>query len=190
MSAQAMHTPTPVGQTSRARLAPMPGQPVPARPVHARRVPAVGATAPVTTRERPWDRVRFTGVARPGAEDLEDERIDAATDSWPAADRLAGAVARHAVEALLGARSPAQLARWLAPALYEALSRRVGLAARLQGRPPRVSHVTVRATSGSSPVPYAREVTVVLHHDGRSRAAAVRLETFRGRWRAVALEIG
>ena len=190
MSAQALHTPSPARPTTRARLAAVPEHPVAARQVHARRIPAVGAGAPVTSHGQPWDRVRFTGVARPGAEDLEDEPVGAPESEWPAADRLAGAVARHAVEALLGARSPAQLARWLAPALYEALSRRVGLAGRLQGRPPRVSHVAVRATSGSSPAPHAREVSVVLHHDGRSRAAAVRLETFRGRWRAVALEIG
>ena len=192
MSAQTTHDVVPVPLPNRPRLRKLPDLPGTVNRITPRTAPAVGPAIPRTSDERPWDRVRFTAESRAGAEVFDEDAPPrpATEGSGPEADRIAAGIAQHAVESLMGMRSHAQLARWLAPALYEALARRVGLAARLQGRPQRALHVSVRAVSGCAPVPHAREVSVVVHDGTKVRAAAIRLETFRGRWRAVALEIG
>ncbi|MGC5615264.1 Rv3235 family protein [Georgenia sp. Z1491] len=195
MSAQPTHDVVPVPLPSRPRIVAAQGPPGSVSRVRRRTVPAVPPPLPRTSLERPWDRVRFAAEHRPGAEMFEDGPAPGRDEEPPRADeadleRLAAGIVQHAVEALLGTRSPAQLARWLAPPLYESLSRRAGLAGRLQGRPDRFTHVVVRRTIGSTPSERAREVSVVVHDGTKVRAAAVRIEVFRGRWRAVALEIG
>ncbi|MGC5628411.1 Rv3235 family protein [Georgenia sp. Z1344] len=191
MSAQPTHELRPVPLPSGPRLAAVPDAPGRVTRTTPRTGPAVAPHAPRTSDERPWDRVRFSGECRRGAEQFEEEPTgEHAPSTDEGLDRLAAGIAQHAVEALLGSRSAAQLSRWLAPDLYESLSRRVGLAGRLQGRPRLVRHVAVRHVHGCAPSERAREVSVVLHDGERVRAAAVRLEAFRSRWRAVALEIG
>ncbi|MGO1563008.1 MAG: Rv3235 family protein [Actinomycetaceae bacterium] len=170
-----------------------PGTPGVVTPLRPRSRPAVGPALPRTSTARPWDRVRFVAhVPRPDilSGDTGEPVSEAPVPDEAEGDRLAAAVAAGAIEALLGVRSPAQLTRWLAPHLYDALVRRVGLAARLQGRPETFTHARVRTVVGCTPADGVREVSAVVHDGAKVRAVAVRLEAFRGRWRTVALEIG
>ncbi|MFE7507058.1 Rv3235 family protein [Promicromonospora sp. NPDC057488] len=102
-------------------------------------------------------------------------------------------VVRAAVEVLRGERPASQLARWVTPQVYDQLLERGRLMREArQVRPPRpkahpaavrrVRMVRLGATSA--------EATVILHDEGRVRAAAVRLEARRGVWRVAVLEIG
>lgn len=102
-------------------------------------------------------------------------------------------VVRAAVEVLRGERPAAQLARWVTPQVYDQLLERGRLMREAQqSRPPRpkAHAATVRRVRmvrlGSS----SAEATVILHDEGRVRAAAVRLEARRGVWRVAVLEIG
>jgi hypothetical protein len=149
------------------------------------------AGPPRTSLANPWDRVRFAGpAATPCARDLEavDTHVD--EDLLPDPEQWAGALVRSAVEALCGIRPPAQLARWLSAELYESLARRAGLAVRILGRPTVARRAAVRRVHVCRVVPGVVEASVVVHDGGHLRAAAVRLEVHRGRWRATALEIG
>ncbi|GHH73435.1 Rv3235 family protein [Promicromonospora soli] len=102
-------------------------------------------------------------------------------------------VVRAAVEVLRGERPATQLTRWVTPQVYDQLLERGRLMREArQARPPRpkahpaavrrVRMVRLGATSA--------EATVILHDEGRVRAAAVRLEARRGVWRVAVLEIG
>ncbi len=114
--------------------------------------------------------------------------LDAVPNEDPAT--WAGSLVRAAVETLAGVRPAAQLARWLSADLYESVARRAGLAVRIKGRPTVVRHVTVRRVHVCQVSALAAEASVVVHDGERVRAAAVRIEAHRGRWRATALEIG
>ncbi len=116
------------------------------------------------------------------------------------------AVAHAAVEALHGARSVQQLARLVSPHVYEQLAQR----ARVQQQVDRVNGVAPRSRAGSAGAakarprastrivnarvlrvsPVAAEASIVLQDGPRARAAALRVEEFRGRWRVSALQIG
>jgi hypothetical protein len=102
----------------------------------------------------------------------------------------AAALVRTAVEALNGCRPVAQLSRWMTGELYDSLARRAGLAVRIKGRPSLVRHAVVRSARVCQITPLVAEAAVVVHDGFRVRAAAVRIEAHRGRWRATALEIG
>jgi hypothetical protein len=101
-----------------------------------------------------------------------------------------GSLVRAAVEALTGSRPVAQLARWLTGDLYDVLSRRSGLAVRIKGRPATARPAVVRSVRVCQLSPLVAEAAVVVHDGARVRAAAVRIEAHRGRWRATALDIG
>lgn len=110
----------------------------------------------------------------------------------PAEDPAAwcGSIVRAAVEVLVGSRPTAQLGRWLTAELYDELSRRAGLAMRIKGRPGVRRQAVVRRVHVCRLSALAVEAAVVVHDGERVRAAAVRVEAHRGRWRATALEIG
>lgn len=154
----------------------------------------LGATdVPRTSTAHPWDRVRFAGPppsATPAAPAAA--AADSALDDTALPDpaQWAGALVRSAVEALLGLRPPAQLARWLTAELYDSLNRRASLAVRVLGRPAVARRALVRRVHVCELDPRTVEAAVVVHDGSRVRAAAVRLEVHRGRWRATALEIG
>lgn len=137
---------------------------------------------------RPWDRVRFSAETPPEAEVSPLEEAGpvplAPVAPW------AGTLVRAAVEVLTGSRPTAQLARWLSADLYESLARRAGLAVRVQGRPDPALCARVRRVRCTEVRPGVHEAAVVVHDGVRIRAAAVRVECHRGRWRATALEIG
>ncbi|WP_051274916.1 Rv3235 family protein [Cellulomonas sp. URHD0024] len=110
----------------------------------------------------------------------------------PSADPAAVgcSIALAALEVLAGRRPVAQLARWLAPGVYEAIRVRSALAARVVQAPRGVRRPVVRRFRLSPIVATAHEVSVVADDSGRVRAVALRLEAHRGAWRATALEIG
>lgn len=174
----------------RARSIPQPAPTVVPRP--APRPPAL-EPVPRTSAQRPWDRVRFVG---PTQRTTSQAQTDAAVGSsaeppgLPEPEQWAAALVRAAVEALLGLRPTAQLARWLDQDLYEALTRRAILAGRVEGRAAVTRSTAIRRVRVCRVRDGVREATVVLHDGRRIRAAAVRLEVHRGRWRATALEIG
>ncbi|WP_127573953.1 Rv3235 family protein [Georgenia faecalis] len=160
-----------------------PGTPVTSAPAgHPLTVPRTSATAP-------WDRLRFSATTTRGAE--EAEAAAASTDApLPEPGPWAGALVRAAVEVLVGSRPAAQLARWCTAELYDSLARRAGLAVRILGRPAVVHQARVQRVLVCPVRPDVYEAAVVVHDGNRVRAAAVRLEAHRGRWRATALEIG
>ncbi len=141
--------------------------------------------------DRPWDRVRFTGAADTTATDAEtrEPEPDELAQLPPVAP-WAATLARAAVEVLTGSRPTAQLARWLSADLYASLARRAGLGVRILGRPDPALCARVRRVRCTEVRPGVHEAAVVVHDGVRIRAAAVRVETHRGRWRATALEIG
>lgn len=177
-------------------------------------VPALAATAPPLPRRRgtsaarpedappsdghAWDRVRFTGPARAGRRNTDDAAADLRPPTPPVVQGIpredpeawCGSLVRAAVEVLTGGRPTAQLARWLTADIYETLARRAGLAVRIHGRPGVVRQAVVRRVHLCAISPTAAEASVVVHDGERVRAAAVRIEAHRGRWRATALEIG
>lgn len=99
-----------------------------------------------------------------------------------------GTVVRAVVEVLSGTRPLAQLGRWLSPELYETVGRRAGPSGRHRRRHARP--VTVRRVHVCRIGEDVVESSVVVHDGTHLRAAAIRLETYRGRWRATALQIG
>ena len=102
-------------------------------------------------------------------------------------------VVRAAVEVLRGERPAAQLARWVTPQVYDQLLERGRLMREAQQtRPPRpkAHAATVRRVRMVRLGATSAEATVILHDEGRVRAAAVRLEGRRGVWRVAVLEIG
>jgi hypothetical protein len=111
--------------------------------------------------------------------------------SVPAEDPAAwcGSLVRASVEALSGGRPVAQLARWLTGEIYDKLSRRAGLAVRIKGRPSTARPAVIRSVRVCRLSPLVAEAAVVVHDGTRVRAAAVRIEAHRGRWRATALDI-
>lgn len=96
-------------------------------------------------------------------------------------------MSRVLFDVLAGRRDAATIRRWVEPHLFRRLQTRAAanntrvpqtIPARvLSGRICRLSDTVV-------------ESSVVIQEQGRSRAVAMRLEAFRGRWKITALEIG
>lgn len=106
----------------------------------------------------------------------------------PDPEAACSVIALAAVELLAGRRSPAQLLRWVTPELYDRLVAQAlpaDLRQVLGSRPVRVVRTVCCRLDEST-----TEASVVLHDGTRVRAAAVRVQAHRGRWRATALEIG
>ncbi|WP_311590749.1 Rv3235 family protein [Trueperella bernardiae] len=111
------------------------------------------------------------------------------TEKLTPPDRFAARVVGQSIEVLMGHRPARQLQTWMHPDVYEALTRRAGLAQRVLGRaekcmPPRIKRVRV-----CEPRDEVAEVSLVVFDGKRTRAAAARLEVRRGRWHVTALEI-
>lgn len=99
---------------------------------------------------------------------------------------LARAIVVTTVEVLSGARPLSQLVRWLTPELYEHLAD-----ARAAQGPPTgtVRRASARRATVCRLADQVAEATVVVHDGRKVRAAAIRLEVHRQRWRATVLEI-
>jgi hypothetical protein len=111
---------------------------------------------------------------------------------------MAGKIGLAAVEVLAGSRPVHQLARWLAPASYEALQLRASLTQEAQrASVPGVNNVRqlhrnplVRSVHCSPVRAGVYEASLVIMEKQRIRAVAMRLEQTRGAWKVTALEIG
>jgi len=120
-----------------------------------------------------------------GSDEADEPRGPApAEDPTVVARRLAGA----SVEVIVGRRPAAQLARWLAPGVLDALRAR---AAVTRGAVPALTRAAaVRGVRVCALHEHLVEATAVVDDGRRVRAIALRLETHRGAWRATALEVG
>jgi hypothetical protein len=111
---------------------------------------------------------------------------------------MAGKIGLAAVEVLAGSRPVHQLARWLAPASYEALQLRASLTQEAQrASGPGVNNVRqlhrnplVHSVHCSAVRAGVYEASLVITEKHRIRAVAMRLEQTRGAWKVTALEIG
>lgn len=101
-------------------------------------------------------------------------------------------MARVIIEVLYGTRPAEQLARWLAPELYVALRERERLTPAPTTRAPqRVRTRCVRIQVAQSTATFvALECIGVVDIGERTRALALRVESYRSRWRITALEVG
>lgn len=163
---------------------------IPMSPTRSEEHRSRARTAPRAPTRPAWDPLSIRVVAAAGEEPAAG--VADPTDSLaqlPAPGPWAGALVRASVEVLTGSRPPAQLARWLTLDLYELMVRRAGLAVRILGRPQPARVARLHRVHCQTVRPGVHEVAVVVHDGVRVRAAAVRIEAARGRWRATALEI-
>jgi hypothetical protein len=111
---------------------------------------------------------------------------EVAPEPLPDPGDLARAIVVTAVEVLGGARPVGQLLRWVTPELHERLTDARAARGPLTGP---VRRAAARRATVCRVSEEVAEATVVVH-DGRTvRAAALRLEVHRRRWRATVLEI-
>ncbi|PVU82079.1 hypothetical protein DDP54_02590 [Cellulomonas sp. WB94] len=171
-------SPTPVRARLVPSLAPLPRLTAPAGPGHSR---------PPTLDERVLARRRAALAAERAAATAE-----SAVGPVPTGDptSVCCSLVLAAVESLAGIRSVAQLARWVTPEVYEALSTRAALTVRVLGARAASRRPEVRRVRVCRIGEHVAEASVVVDDGHRVRAVAVRLESWRGAWRAVALEIG
>ena len=99
----------------------------------------------------------------------------------------ARSIIQATLEALHGIRAPGQLRRWYAPRVHAALAARAACVTRVLATPPTIVVRSVRtAVVGAGRI----EASGVVEVSGRCRAVALRMQTYDGRWRVTALEIG
>ncbi|EYR61828.1 hypothetical protein N866_15770 [Actinotalea ferrariae CF5-4] len=110
----------------------------------------------------------------------------AAPPPLPDPSDVARAVVVSAVEALAGARPLSQLVRWLTPELHEHLVETRAARGPVAGP---VRRAGARGATVCRISDDVAEATVVVHDGHKVRAAAVRLEVHRRRWRVSVLEI-
>ena len=171
-------SPTPVRPRLVPSLAPPPRLTAPTGPGHSR---------PPTLDERVLARRRAALAAERAAATAE-----AAVGPVPTGDptSVCCSLVLAAVESLAGLRAVAQLARWVTPEVYEALNTRAALTVRVLGARAASRRPEVRRVRVCRIGEHVAEASVVIDDGRRVRAVAVRLESWRGAWRAVALEIG
>lgn len=188
----------PAGATSRSR----PSEPrpadvtpapevrlVPALPPAPRSAPPTGPghTRPPTLEQRLLARRRATLAAERAARTVEPPREGPA---MPDPTPVCCALALAATEALRGTRSVAQLARWVSPQVFEQLAARAALTVRVLGRTSASRRPEILRVRVCRLGEHVAEAAVVVDDGTRVRAVALRLEVWRGAWRAVAFEIG
>lgn len=98
--------------------------------------------------------------------------------------RMAGAL----LECMTGVRSTGQIARWVSPLVYERVNARSVIAKRRGARP--LHRSLVRRVHLCEPDDGVIEASVVVQHDGRVRAMALRMVGVDGRWMVTAMELG
>ncbi|MGO1545365.1 MAG: Rv3235 family protein [Gulosibacter sp.] len=112
--------------------------------------------------------------------------------SLPNPEQLLRNLGRSVFEAMAGVREVEQMARWIAPDVYSGILARAQHAARarrVRGRSMRRPMIETRSCHWQSPRPGVVEATVLIDLGTRVRAVAIRLEVFRGRWRAERLNV-
>ncbi|MCT9818721.1 Rv3235 family protein [Microbacterium sp. W1N] len=114
------------------------------------------------------------------------------TDDLPAAEPLLKNLAIGVLEVLAGVREVDQLARWLGEDAYRVLVTRANLSARarsargVSAQRPAHQILSIRACS---PADGVVEGVVISAGPARTRAIAIRLEGWDGRWRATSLSL-
>lgn len=105
---------------------------------------------------------------------------------------LGGRVVVIAYEVLLGVRAIQQLTQWVSPAVLTELHRRQQLVARLSAPTIHLASHSVRLVRvlACQVNPSVVEVTAIIHINGRTHAAAARVEYYRGRRRVGVLVLG
>ncbi|MBB2922938.1 Rv3235 family protein [Cellulomonas cellasea] len=174
--------PAPAPRALEARL-------VPTLPPAARPAPSTGPghTRPPTLEQRLLARRRATLAAERAARAAEPPRE---TAPMPDPTPVCCALALAATEALRGTRSVAQLARWVSPQVFEQLAARTALTVRVLGRTAATRRPEILRVRVCRLGEHIAEAAVVVDDGTRVRAIALRLEMWRGAWRAVAFEIG
>lgn len=164
----------PRGSRPRLRLVPAP------EPADVRAASPSEPPPTVTERVR-----RLSVVDRSLVVDEDDRGAVPTTDPR----RFAHGVGIACVEAALGRRPAAQLARWVAPGVLDSLQRRADLVRRTSvlthARRPTARRVRVCTVD-----PHAAEACLVVDDGLRVRAVALRIEAHRGTWRVTTLDIG
>lgn len=105
---------------------------------------------------------------------------------------LLRSLTQGALEVLAGVREVDQLARWFSEEAFRALVTRANLSARARSarnQAPTRPSFQILSIRESAPADNAIEAVVVVAGPGRTRAVAIRLEGFDGRWRASSLAI-
>lgn len=162
---------------------------VPTLPPAPRPAPSTGPghTRPPTLEQRLLARRRATLAAERAARaDVPPRETPAMPDPTP----VCCALALAATEAMRGTRSVAQLARWVSPQVFEQLAARSALTVRVLGRAAATRRPEVLRVRVCRLGEHVAEAAVVVDDGTRVRAVALRLEMWRGAWRAVAFEIG
>ncbi|GGB39298.1 hypothetical protein GCM10011492_32590 [Flexivirga endophytica] len=98
--------------------------------------------------------------------------------------RTAGAI----LECMTGVRPVTQIARSVSPLVYERVHARSVIAKRRGARP--LHRSLVRRVHVCEPDDGVIEASVVVQHDGRVRAMALRIVGVDGRWMVTAMELG
>ena len=159
-------------------------------PIHPRthqrtQQPARPHTGPTPSRPAPaapfrWSTPRqLARSPRPALRPMPER--DVLRTDLPDPGPWAALLARAIVEVVTGARQAPQLRRWLLPDLYTALAN-VHLAPCARGAT--AIHVRVCSLDTGH-----TEVAVIVATAARTFALALRLEEYRGRWMATALEL-
>ncbi|WP_265447674.1 Rv3235 family protein [Flexivirga meconopsidis] len=92
------------------------------------------------------------------------------------------------LECMTGVRAPSQIARWVSPLVLERVNRRNVIARRRGAHP--IAPPRVRKVHVCEPDDGVAEASIVVHHQGRVRALALRLVGVDGRWMVTAMELG
>ena len=112
------------------------------------------------------------------------------TEQLPDPQPLLGNLTIGVLEVLAGVREVDQLARWLGEDAFRALVTRANLSARARrarGLTPARPAYRIVSIRTSSPADGVIEGVVITAGPARTRAVAVRLEGWDGRWRATSL---
>jgi hypothetical protein len=104
----------------------------------------------------------------------------------------AGRLVQAIVEVTSGVRPVSQLVRWTTTDVYATMQRRIAHTELLSQRTASGRRVgaIVRSVHVDAPIDGVAEVSAVVQHGARSRAIALRLEGFDGRWQCTALQVG
>lgn len=125
----------------------------------------------------------FVMYPRAASGDADQPRGAALPDPTPLLHNLTQGV----LEVIAGMRPVEHLARWMSESAFRSIVVRANLAARARsarGVPAATSPLVVTTVRCTWPADDAVEATVIVAGKARTRAVAVRLEEFRGRWRA------
>lgn len=106
----------------------------------------------------------------------------------PEVEPWATGLIRSILECCSGGRPPRQLVRWMTPECHQQVSRRFTVAQRRGGATLR--HSRVQRVRVCRPRDGVAEVSAVVHHEGRPRAIALRLNGADGRWVATEMLLG